>query len=235
MIFQLDWFVDFEPPWLPPSLLIIGSIVLVYGLLDIDQRYQGSSAVRRAMIAVGIGLVYLPFHSRFQFASVVILSIAGKFLEGVASVRAYQKIKYIVAKKSFPGRVSLTTKGFYALCGLFLSIVSGWLFIGIIISEKSSTLSAAGVIAWTITTGLLALLGMSSTLWGIRQKTSIGIIFGFSLMITGAEIHNLAMLSQEITLFFVNTAFYGFGFVVAAVLVIRRSREVAMLSNRLSR
>ncbi|AUV82562.1 hypothetical protein C2R22_13700 [Salinigranum rubrum] len=234
MAVRLDWFVDFEPPWLPPALLVLGSVVLVYGLLSVDERYRDGSVLRRLMIAVGIGLVYLPFHLRFQLASVVLLSLAGKFLEGVAVVRSYQKLHYIAKRRSLPGRVSLQAKAFFMLSGLFVLFVSGWLFVGLILAETPGSLSTTVIITWTVATAATAVIGMSSKLWAVKGRTSTAIIVGFSVMVAGAEIHNLAMLAQELTLYLVNTAFFAVGFVVASYLVLTRGREVAALSQQLS-
>jgi|GEM_PF-4330650 len=233
----LSWVLDFVPVWLSPTLLFVGGVTLVYGLLQLHETYHGCHPLRRLVMGTGFALVYLPFHRRFSFVSVLLLALTAKYLEGVAAVRFYQKLLYAAKNRGTKGNglhSFVRTRVTFKLLGVLVTVVAVWAAIYYLLAHDATTVGYDLAVGWTVATAGGSIVGLTYKLQGTVGKVPRSLVVGFAVTITGAELHNLGTLRADLLLFGLSGIAYAGGYLVAVGLWYRYGSDLQALSNAIS-
>jgi hypothetical protein len=226
MILPISWFIDYVPLWLSPTLALLGALFLIIGVSQVITKPQPSifsksnpvidgvldddhtvlsdakeTPISHTLFYIGSFAIALPALKENIEISMFFVLFIGKFLEGVASIRIYIKIRYAVNNTELPPGAGILTKVGREILLLFL--LSTGIFVCLIatiysIAQQGDPIYEVAVI-WTVTTSAILLL---SYFWKIKSSrvfyTSSIHLYGIVLLITGAEIYNFHTLGTEI-------------------------------------
>ncbi len=223
---QLSWVVDYAPAWLSLLLLSGGvgvSVASVYVYAD-----PGLPLLRRllggAITGLGTGMLFYGTLLDYGYVTAILATVVARYVEGLAAVRLYQKVSYVLRERRYPGAYtpSVGDRARLALLALFAVIIAGWVGIAVVVwgpvaVDGERTLR----LLWTLATVVLSVLGLSIRFLSLTDELPGLTLLGLVLLITGAEIYNLTSLRLDVAVYLLSMAAYTVGFWVAATSVLR--------------
>ncbi|QLG60271.1 hypothetical protein [Halorarum salinum] len=219
MILQLSFFMDFLPA-VGLGLILLGAFLSIEAAFVDSQTAISGLEGYLVTLLLGAGLVIgvYQIHLSEPFLLVVVFGMAGKYIQGIAAVRLYQKLSFAARTRSLSwGGVSLQTKVISKLGVVFIilfggTVVSLLTMIGILELPLSTVLIGT----WTVAVVLYTILGLSITLYGATEEFPPSFSIGLILLVAGAEVYNLASLELELIAAAVLSLSYSYGFWLAA-------------------
>ena len=223
---QLSWLIDFRfvPNWLGPTIVFFGSEFILIGAIktalseqidywhDFHQRKQKSiiAGLVVGILALASAVIQtydlLTPYGIFWFA-------LGRILEGVATIRLYQRIeRYFWGDGSSARFSSVFSSIRHRLLSVFVIMIAIYFIIEILKSGPfiyTSRYDIALVITGLIVT--LTSLATRRKMRVVRDDFPQEIILGYFLCIAGAEIFNLS-ITGDIVSFIVGDIAYSIGF-----------------------
>lgn len=228
LVLQVGFFVDYVPEWLGPLLMASGIFYLIIGYFEtsILQTELSASPVALVMMATGLMLLFVQSYLSLGPIVIVILLAFTRWIEGVAAVRFYQKVAYVLRHRDLPHTGTLTDRVALKLLMLFTVIMGGWAVLLVLTRGpfiRSLTYDLA--LVWTLVSATISILGMSLKFLSIRDQLPLISLFGFAVASTGAELFNFTSLFTELKVFAVSNISYSLGYWVAVYLWLRVSSE----------
>lgn len=198
VIFQIQWF-PYIPEWLAPTLLIGGFTLFIIGYF----RAFGPWWAQRShgLIITGLGglLIVLEAFPEFTWLIMLLFFTTAKWFEGVGIVRFLNRFSRVLGSSEGSGS-SLTTYLLFSLVLLFVVLTAAWVIVYLLIfGPVESTLAEEIAVTLTVTTALLAVLGMSFRLCKTARRLPISLILGFAIAVAGAEVYSFNLLGLAIT------------------------------------
>ncbi|MFY4814599.1 hypothetical protein ACOJIV_18165 [Haloarcula sp. AONF1] len=222
---QLTWFFDHAPQWLGPALIFLGLEALLVGGIFDELPPTALGAVRQdqrrraVSVLLGLGILFTAaVIQRYELlgAYAAYLLALGRAIEGVAAVKAYQRIETFLRSGQYPA--NLGTKIKYRLLGLLVLIVGGWLAIAILSADTTPSRTADRLrLLWTGLTLTFTTFGLYWHLGRSDVGLSRAVVAGFILCVCGAEIYGYATLAGEIGVTLAGALGYSSGFFVGVV------------------
>ena len=225
MILQVSWFVDYVPPWLGIVLILTGaSLVYVRALTFAADPFGFFGLVTIVMIISGFSLGLYQAYIEAPVIMVTVFGGFGRYIEGLAVVRLYQKIEYMLREQSYPsGHGGLRTKLLFKLAAVFIVIATGWVIVFLMLfGDLDLSYEYALTLFWTLATVILSSVGLYVKIWSAHEALNSIFVIGTVLIITGSEIYNISTLGQEFVSFVAVNIAYAIGFWVAAYRLVTR-------------
>jgi hypothetical protein len=238
LFFPIDWFVDYEPPWL-------GTAVMIFGIICVAASYIRTVSVQNparyyVIIFPLAGLGVAPWVLTYPEPFVIIFTFTGNWLQGVGIVRGSLKIKSYLntAWNVVFGNSSSDRSGYskvvqkvgvflmFQLAGVLALVVSVWVGFGLTTYEVLTipSLTTDIVITWTLLTLFGSILGLSWRFWSVRDTLPGLLLFGLILLAGGAELRNLRF-GSDVLIFFLNKTVLGLGFISSVAVLAIKSRS----------
>lgn len=237
LVGQLDWVLDYEPPWLGPAVMVVGLLTFVTGFAV---HYSPRGLFTWIAYAVIATVALVPWVVSYPAVGVAGLLMLGAWFEGVGTVRAFAKLyHYVGTARSVlagdgvggggsSGPRSFTRKAAWWLAfQLFVLLgvaVSVWVVFVLASTGRATvaTLSKDVLVGWTLVTLVVAVFGFLWKVWSVRDVLPLSILAGLALLTTGAEIYNLKLLQGDIALFLLGKVVYALAFLATASLWITK-------------
>lgn len=234
---QLDWVLDYEPPWLGPAVMLAGLLTFVAGFA-VHYSRQGPFAWAGYGVVATVALV--PWVGSYPATGAAALLLLGAWFEGVGTVRAFAKLAHYAGKlRSFLGGgggggsttdavEGLTVKAAWFLAFQLLILlgvaVSVWVVFVLAATGTATvaTLSKDVLVLWTLSTLVVAVFGFLWKVWSVRDVLPLSVLGGLALLTAGAEIYNLRLLQANLALFLLAKAVYAAAFLGTASLWIAK-------------
>jgi len=219
----ISWFVDHSPAWLGPAIVCAGIFIIIVNA-EVVQSFSEEYR-KRWLIPSSFFLVLLSGYFHAPSLSTVAIAAMGGWIEGIGSIRFYQKVVYTIIRTSLPpsslGKkvVLYSASAFVVMCAILLSIAAdalGYVTVGFI---------DLLLIGWTVGTALVSIVGISIRLSPLRTVVreddrvpiNSGSIYGLTLCVAGAVITNLST-TFDIVSFALNSVSYTVGYWLAVYL-----------------
>lgn len=240
LLLPLDWFVDYEPPWLGIAVMVLGVGFVAVSYIRTVSVQKPATYYTVGFPLAGIGVA--PWVLTYPEPFIIVLSFTGNWLQGVGIVRGYLKIRSYLGRgwNFFFGEDSSDGDGIrgiaqtvgivlmFQLAGLLAVVVSVWIGFGLTTYEVLTvpSLTTDLVLTWTLLTLFGGILGLSWRFWTVRDTLPPLLLFGLILLAVGAELQNFRTVQSDVLVFFFNKTVFALGFVAAvAVLIIKNRRE----------
>lgn len=213
---QVQWFVDVDPGWLPPTLLFFGIFFVLLGATQATFPQLGvwnhATARQRTVSEAGfvLGMLFVSVGALKEFGLVglygVFLFTLGRSIEGIAAVHFYKKIWALVTKQRTPGGIS--KRVLYHGTGLAITGGFGWLLVRIFSGGVGTGDVELLLLSWTAYTGVMTAFG----LWWRFHDVDVHpfVKAGMILAVTGAELYNHAFV-LDVAASTVGSLGYAFG------------------------
>jgi hypothetical protein len=250
LLLQVDWFVDYEPPWL-------GTAIMLVGIACVAVSYTRTVSVQKSTFYYVYGLSALsvavaPWFLVYPEPFVVVLSFTGNWFQGVGLVRGFLKLRSyirrgVTAAKRWIASLLGRTDGYqrdtgggltgvfetigwlllFQLAGLLALTMSVWVGFGLTVYGELTfaTLTTDIVITWTLVTLFGGILGLVWRFWSVRDTLPSLLLFGVVLLSVGAELHNFRSLDTDVALFLLNKGVFALGFVGAVAVFVIKWKE----------
>lgn len=219
MILQLSFFVDFMP-FVGLGLLLFGAFLSIEALFLSSQSEISGSVGTVISFVLGVGLVLGVYqvHLSEPLLLVIIFGMAGKYIQGIAAIRLYQKASYAVRNRSLSwGGFDLHTKVVLKIATFFSVLLLGVVVsLLAIVGAIQIPLSEVMIGIWTVFTIAFTVLGLSITLYGAADDYPSYFSTGLVVLVAGSEVYNLGSLSTEILATLALSIAYTVGFWIAA-------------------
>ena len=216
----IDFLISYTPDWLGPCLFILGLFFIMH---DTFKSYSEKSS-RYIWAVTGFFLVFLSVYFRNQNALTIVFISVGGFITGLASLRIYQKVIYIIFTANLPPSRLKTKIKRYSISILLIIII--YQFLVFLDHYGYISISYDGLlkVIWTFGTGLWAIVGFWNKTTASRKVSEddniwlSGTLFlGVSLCIAGSTITNLPHI-YDLTNFLSRSVSYTVGYSIGAVL-----------------
>jgi hypothetical protein len=258
LLLPVDWFVDYEPPWL-------GIAVMLIGLVCVMTSYVWSVQVQKSagyylLYFLVLGLAAYPWFRTYPQPFVLLLTFVGSWFQGVGIVRGYLKLVHY-AKKVKHAMINWLTSSdsadraggdstrdharrgiqkvswilLFQLLGLLAVTTSVWIGVGLTVYGDLTleSLTTDIVIVWTLITLSGSILGLTWRFWTVRGSLPLLLMLGIVLLAAGAELQNLRSLRTELLFFIINKAIFALAFIAAvALFIIKRNVTTPSSTSR---
>lgn len=243
LLIPIDWFVDYEPPWLGVAVMLIGLVCVMTSYVW-SVRVQKSAKYYLLYFLV-LGLAAYPWFQTYPQPFIVLLTFVGSWFQGVGIVRGYLKLAHYAKKAKHAmtnwitgsdsaaqaeanskrdhirrGTQKVSLILLFQLLGLLAVTTSVWIGVGLTVYGDLTleSLTTDIVIVWTLITLSGSILGLTWRFWTVRESLPSLLMLGMILLATGAEIQNLRSLQTEILVFMINKAVFTLAFIAAVAL-----------------
>lgn len=227
----LEWLVEYVPRWLGPTVIVCGLFVCSVGLFrgGLGQLFSRVNSRFEYVVPALAGLIYvwgmtnllaLPAYVvRHPAAYAVVFALGAKWIEGVSAVIIYPKLSYVannlpevLRERSTPGSTTLSQTVVRGLVLFFLGIMASYAFIGALLFQEGLSIPGGNlfVVAWTVLTFAVSLLGLT---WKVSTvELPAYLLYGTVLVLSGAEVVNLATVGGDFRVFLAGGAGYALGY-----------------------
>jgi hypothetical protein len=178
--------------WLAVSGVVLGGILFMYGIAQMN--------VTPMMVGVVL--------------------IAG-YIEGVSSLRIYQKLRYSYRRRSLPGSastvVSLSTRALLGAVAVYVLVAGVWVALFLVVwGPVDVGLTRTVQFYWALVTVVLSSVGLWVKLGGDSvDGMATGAKLGTVFVIVGAEVYNFQSLRLNLLVYLGTSAAYTVGYFVA--------------------
>lgn len=240
---QLGVLLDSVPRWIAPLLILLGiEFVLIshirqsVNIIAVDDPQEKNFNDKIAIptrdynwiiggMTFGILMSGIAVIQVFQISNLyaILLLFCGRMIEGVAAIRFYKKVLYLIRERRWGG--DIRTKVRHKLTVLFIVVVGLYLMgYALIYGPFFRSLGYTIQFIWTVTALLVTSLGLRWKLRHVRDQFDREIILGVILFVTGAELFNFTFFG-ELAATLVGSLGYTVGFWFAAAFLIRDQNE----------
>ena len=188
--------------WLAVSGVVLGGLLFMYGVAQMD--------VTPMMTGVVL--------------------IAG-YIEGMSSLRIYQKLRYSFRRRVLPGSastvVSLSTRAILGALGVYVLVAGVWVALFLVVWGPIEVgLTRTVQFYWALVTVVISSIGLwvklgGDSIDGMATGAKLGTVF----IIVGAEVYNFQSLRLNLLVYLGTSAAYTVGYFVAV------SRAVSLWSS----
>lgn len=193
---QIRFLVDFVPAWLGPTLLTVGVVLLLTGVYSTSELYRDLSVgnlIGLFVIGLGATLMVTPLYVRSVELTIAFIAVLGHAVEGVATVRTYQRYVYSIKNLELTG--SLTSRIMFGVVGVVLAVTL--LSVGVVyLLVREPSLSYSLAMIRTLVVVGLSVGAVGYSVDRVRSAYSLFFYVGFILTVVGAEIHNLRLAAD---------------------------------------
>jgi hypothetical protein len=178
--------------WLAVSGVVLGGLLFMYGVAQMD--------VTPMMIGVVL--------------------IAG-YIEGMSSLRIYQKLRYSFRRRVLPGSastvVSLSTRAILGALGVYVLVAGVWVALFLVVWGPIEVgLTRTVQFYWALVTVVISSIGLwvklgGDSIDGMATGAKLGTVF----IIVGAEVYNFQSLRLNLLVYLGTSAAYTVGYFVA--------------------
>jgi hypothetical protein len=231
-LLQLGWYVDFVPPWLAPTIILTGLLIVaahayasIFNALDLDSVGVSGYATN-ATAALFLGTAFAgvvgvaPWYLAGNWVLIGLLGFLGQWIQGIAAVRFLQKVWIFVSERRLAGSGLPKRLGYFLIVYFVIALLVWGVIVAFVFTETLDSVTYSVTLVWTLVVFVTSLAGLVWRLKGARKSMSTPLLVGFVLMIAGAAIQNLSLLA-EINVFLLGTAGYWGGYLVAVAVWVR--------------
>lgn len=220
MILQVSWFVDIVPRSLSLLLIFLGFMLGVMSMtLSISPDHPVVGAKLSGLI-IGVGgvVALYNFYTRYPLVYLASIVVFAKYLEGLASIRFYQKVRHIVRNRDlqYQSSYSFSTRLLVHLLVLFLFTSVGTTAAFLIsIDQIPLTFVDLFQLLWIIFTICYTVFGLASKFKLVSRTDDVyNILFlpTLILIVVGTELYNFARVENEVVLFGIGILAYSGGY-----------------------
>jgi hypothetical protein len=226
----LNW-IEFVPGWLGPTAVVIGLLLATVGLFrsGLDRLFSGVDSRFEYVLPAVAGLIYIwamtnlltlpAYVVRYPTGYAVLFAFSAKWIEGSSAVIILPKLSYVldnprevIRTRSLPGQSTLTRTAKRRVVLFFLGIMASYAFIGALLFQQGLPIPAGGplVVAWTVLTFTISILGL---VWKVSTvELPPYLLYGTILVLSGAEVVNLASIAGDIRVFLAGGLGYTLGY-----------------------
>jgi hypothetical protein len=233
---------DSAPQWLGPAVLLIGvaSLVLWASQIAVDKMFpaqtDGLKILTRLLLTVGAVFTTIGALTRAGYFGQfnLLLTAAGRFIEGGAVIRTIRKFHYWLTERPFISedtdslieefrsfiekrRPKIRYRAIQASIGL---ITVGLYFSALWVNGLTENTLYIITLTWTLSVFVLAVLGLSWKLEYAEERLAPSLIIGLILMSAGAHIYDYVNLAWDLTGIIVGLGAFLLGVVFGAVAAI---------------
>lgn len=221
MILQISLLLD-SYPLIGLILIFLGSFVLIMSIFIGDENELPISLKIYMSLTMGGALMagIIQIHQSEPFLLVLIFSMAGKYIEGLAAIIVYQKVLYGIRNRtiSLLG-IGFKTKILAILMIIFIVLLSGMVLSSMVLSDVIAIpLSEVLTAVWTMFIILYTIFGLTIKLYGSTPDDFTKLFTGgLILVITGSEVYNLSNIRLELILIAAGSISFSIGYWIAVI------------------
>jgi hypothetical protein len=189
---------NYAPPWLGPSLLVVGLVLLTAGTFTTSELVYTITPVQwTGILTMGVGLtvVLAPLYVRYPAGVLAVLTVLGRGIEGTAAVRTLQRHLASVRGEDVDSWEAVRRQ--YRRVGYVLAVVgSGLALVYLVaVSPVDSLVRSLAVVRSFAIVGL-TVAAVGWRVRDVRELFSLVFYAGIVLTAVGTEVHNLATLAS---------------------------------------
>jgi hypothetical protein len=190
--------LDYAPPWLGPTLLVTGLVLLTAGAFTTSELvYTITRTQWVGILVMGVGLtvVLAPLYVSYPTVVLAVLTVLGRGIEGSAAVRTVQR--NVASARGDTVENEAPARRLYRWAGYLLAVVLGGVGVVYLVAvgpANSLVRSIAVVRSFAIVGLTVAAVGWRVS--DVQEMFSLVFYAGIVLTAVGTEVHNLAALAS---------------------------------------
>jgi len=218
---QASLFFDLFPAWVGVAVVTAGVIVAVATIVAAGGESRRLQWLAASGVTLGGGLfMYGVAQIDVTPMMIGVVLIAG-YIEGLSSLRIYQKLLYSYRRRSLPGSassvLSLSSRAIAGAVGVYVLVAGAWIAVfSLVWGPIQADIATTVQFYWALVTVVVSTVGLwvklgADSVDGMATGVKLGAVF----IIVGAEVYNFQTFRLNLLVYLGTSVAYTLGYVVA--------------------